>query len=54
MDKINLYIYNSNMMDAIYQCCNGLIVHDICDADMVINFYNELCDEINKGRQSGM
>lgn len=48
MDKINLYIYKRNMMDAIYQCCSGLIVHRICDADKVINLYVELCDEIRK------
>lgn len=48
MDKINLYIYKRNMMDAIYQCCSELIVHHICDADKVINFYVEFCDEIRK------
>ena len=48
MDKINLYIYKRNMMDATYQCCSGLIVHHICDADKVINLYVELCDEIRK------
>lgn len=48
MNKINLYIYKRNMMDAVYQCCLGLIGHDICDADEVINLYIKLTDEIKK------
>ena len=48
MDKINLYIYKRNMMDAIYQYCLWLIVHDLYDADEVINLYIKLCDEIKK------
>ena len=48
MDKINLYIYKRNMMNAVYQCCLGLIVHDIYDADEVINLYIKLTDEIKK------
>ena len=48
MDKIDLYIYKRNMMDAVYQCCLGLIVHDIFDAGEVINLYIKLCDEIKK------
>lgn len=47
-NKINLYIYKRNMMDAIYQCYLGLIGHDICDADEVINLYIKLTDEIKK------
>lgn len=48
MNKINLYIYKRNMMDAVYQCCLGLIVHDICNTNDTINLYVELCDEIKK------
>lgn len=48
MDKIDLYICKRNMMDAVYQCCSGLIVHHICDADEVINLYIELCDKIRE------
>lgn len=48
MNKINSYIYKRNMMDAVYQCCSGLIVHHICDADEVINLYIELCDKIRE------
>lgn len=48
MNKINSYIYKRNMMDAVYQCCLGLIVHDICDADEVINLYIELCNKIRE------
>ena len=47
-DKSNLYIYKRNMMDAVYQWCLGLIVHDIYDAGEVINLYIKLCDEIKK------
>ena len=48
MDKINSYIYKRNMMDALYQFCLGLIVHDLYDADEVINLYIKLCDEMKK------
>lgn len=48
MNKINLYIYKRNMTDAVYQCCLGLIVHDIYDANEVINLYIKLTDEIKK------
>lgn len=48
MNKINLYIYKRNMMDAVYQYCLGLIGHDIYDADKVINLYIKLTDEIKK------
>ena len=48
MDKINLYIFKRNMMNAVYQCSLGLIAHDIYDADEVINLYIKLTDEIKK------
>lgn len=48
MNKFNLHIYKRNMMDAVYQCCLGLIVHDIYDADEVTNLYIKLTDEVKK------
>lgn len=48
INKINLYIYKRNMMDAVYQLCLRLIGHDIYDANKVINLYVKLCDEIKK------
>ena len=48
MDKINLYIFKRNMINAVYQCCLGLIGHDIYDANEVINLYIKLTDEIKK------
>lgn len=48
MNKINLYIYKRNMMDAVYQYCLGLIVHNIYDVDKVINLYIKLTYEIKK------